>query len=244
MSGLHAEDRASRPGRPAWRSGYQVDPARFAANETAPARFSRAGDVHPPVAERLAGSTTGPVLGLGGGTGHLSRLLTARSVTTVVVDHAPHLAQAPGLRVLADARSLPFPAATFTAAAALWMLYHLDQPTAALCELHRVLQPGGPFVACASGRSNDPELADILPRWGQATSFDAEDAPGIVGEVFEVFDIVRSDAPLVHLPDRAAARVFLRGRGLSEVDAHHRAARLPVPLDVTKRGVLVWARRR
>ncbi len=72
----------------------------------------------------------------------------------------------------------------------------------------------------------------------------AEDAPDIIGEVFEVVDIVRWDAPLVHLPDRAAARVFLRGRGLPEADAHHRAARLPVPLDVTKRGVLVWARRR
>jgi len=233
----------SLPGRP-WPSDYQADPARFAANERATALFSRAGDVHLQVAQRLARVTTGPVLDLGGGTGHLSRLLTVRSVTTVVVDNAPHLAQAPGLRVLADACRLPFPAATFTAAAALWMLYHLDEPTAALRELHRVLQPGGLFAACASSRTNDPELADILPRWGQATSFDAEDAPDIIGEVFEVVDVVRWDAPLVRLPDRAAAMVFLRGRGLPEADAHHRAARLPVPLDVTKRGVLVWARRR
>jgi len=235
---------ASRLGRPAWPSDYQVDPARFAANETATALFSRGGDVHQPVAGRLASATTGPVLDLGGGTGHLSQLLTARSVTTVVVDNAPHLAQAPGLRVLADARHLPFPAATFAAAAALWMLYHLDEPIAALRELHRVLQPGGFLATCASSRTNDPELADILPRWGQTTSFDAEDAPDIVSEVFEVIDVVQWDAPVVHLPDRAAATVFLRGRGLPEIDARHEAASLPVPLDVTKRGVLVWARKR
>ncbi len=74
----------SLPGRPC-PSDYQADPARFAANETATALFSRGGDVHQPVAGRLASATTGPVLDLGGGTGHLAQLLTARSVTTVVV---------------------------------------------------------------------------------------------------------------------------------------------------------------
>lgn len=35
---------------------YDIDPARFAANQAATAKFSAAGDVHGPVAERLARS--------------------------------------------------------------------------------------------------------------------------------------------------------------------------------------------
>jgi len=199
--------------------------------------------VHPLVAEHLARATSGPVLDLGGGTGHLAGLLAARSIPTVVVDNASHLSGSVGSAVRADARHLPFPDATFPAAAALWMLYHLADPHEALGELHRVLRPGSLLGVCASSRTNDPELAHVLPGWGRQSSFDAEDAAEIVGRTFHVVDVMRWDAPLVHLPDRTAIELFLRGRGLSETDAHHEAGKLPAPLEVTKRGALVWSRR-
>lgn len=99
------------------------------------------------------------------------------------------------------------------------------------------------FVACISARDNDPELASVLPGWGAPGTFDAEDAAAVVSTMFGDVVVERSDAPLIHLPDPTALSLFLRWRGLSVVDAWRAAARFPTPMDVTKRGCLVWARR-
>lgn len=48
---------------------------------------------------------------------------------------------------------------------------------------------------------------------------------------------------MIHLPDPAALTLFLRGRRLTERDARRAAAGFRTPLDVTKRGCLVWGRR-
>lgn len=234
----------SGAGRPhgALAADYDADPGRFAANQEATARFSQAGDVHAPVAERLSRAGLSPVLDLGGGDGLLARHLAERRPgLTVVLDRAAHVTRAPRPAVQGDARRLPFAAGTFGAVAALWMLYHVDDPRVALREAARVLCPHGAFVACTSSRFNDPELAHVLPRWGQAFAFDAESAVESVAGVFQVTDVQRWDAAMVHLPDRAAVALFLRGRGLSWEDADEAAERCPAPLDVTKRGVLIWA---
>jgi SAM-dependent methyltransferase len=223
---------------------YDQDPMRFAASQAATARFSVDGDVHGPVAERLASVRAAPVLDLGGGNGTLGRLLADRHVATVVVDQAAHVQQAPRPAVRADAHQLPFAEGSFAAVAALWMLYHLSDPVLALNEAARVLRPGGTFVACTSSRFNDPEFASALPDWGQPFSFDAETAPTLVADVFDVAEVQRWDAPLVTLPDTAAVELFLRGRGLPSAQAQHYAERLATPLTVTKRGALIWATRR
>jgi SAM-dependent methyltransferase len=233
------------PGRPrrALRADYDRDPDRFAANQAATAGFSRIGDVHGPVARRLAGTGVTTVLDLGGGTGTLAHALAAEGLRAIVVDAAAHVARSPRPAVRADLRALPFREASFPAAACLWVAYHLDEPRTALREAARVLAPRGWFVACTSARDNDPELASVLPGWGVPGTFDAEDAAAVIAAEFDVVEVERWDAPLIHLPDRDALTLFLRGRGLAAPTAERAAARFPTPMDVTKRGCLVWARR-
>ncbi|MGH3934359.1 MAG: class I SAM-dependent methyltransferase, partial [Pseudonocardiaceae bacterium] len=223
---------------------YDRDPQRFAANQAATARFSAAGDVHGLVAERLASAGAAPVLDLGGGNGTLARLLADYGTLTVVLDQAAYVDQAPRPAVRADAQQLPFTAGSFGAVAALWMLYHPPRPRVALTEAARVLHREGMFVACTSSRFNDPEVASALPGWGRAFSFDAETAPTMVADVFDVLDVQHWDSPMITLPDRAAVELFLRGRGLPQCRAQQSAGRFTTPLTVTKRGVLIWATRR
>jgi SAM-dependent methyltransferase len=223
---------------------FDHDPGRFAANQLTTQNFSMVGDVHDRVTYRLAKSTTGPILDLGGGDGTLAKSLAKHGRSAIVVDRADYVRSAPRPAVQADATRLPFRAECFAAVAALWMLYYLDRPEVALIEAARVLRPGGTFVACTSSRYNDPEFAGVLPNWGEPFSFDAETASGIVADHFEITAVVTWDMPAVRLPDTAAVALFLRGRGLSRDDAFRHARSWSTPLTVTKRGCLIWARRR
>jgi hypothetical protein len=63
----------------------------------------------------------------------------------------------------------------------------------------------------------------------------------VVAEQFLITEVLRWDTAVVRLPDVAAVRLFLRGRGLSEATAASEAARLRGPVSVTKRGCLIWA---
>jgi hypothetical protein len=60
----------------------------------------------------------------------------------------------------------------------------------------------------------------------------------MVAGVFGAVEVERWDGPFIHLPDADAVAMYLRGRGVDGV-----AAEIPTPLTITKRGVLVWARR-
>ncbi|HEX4791260.1 MAG TPA: class I SAM-dependent methyltransferase [Actinospica sp.] len=222
---------------------YDSDPQRYAANQEATRRFSARGDVHAGVARRLADAGCRAAVDIGGGNGTLARFLADEGVRAVVVDQAAYVADAPAPAVRASALRLPFRDESFDAAAALWMLYHLADPVVALLEARRVLRPGGLMAVAAPSRYNDPELGDVLPGWGEPSSFDAENGVGMLGEVFEVVDVERWDEPMVHLPGRADLELFLRGRGLSVADAAARAARFGFPLHVTKRGMVAWCRK-
>lgn len=227
---------------PALPTDYDADPERFAVNQAATAAYSTAGDVHAPVARRLAALGVGDVVDVAGGDGTLARELARVGVRSVVVDQARHVTRAPRPAVRADVRSLPFQDDSFDAACCLWALHHLDDPREALREAVRVLRSGGWFVASTSARTNDLEFAEVLPGWAATGSFDAEDAAEIVGSVMADVQVEHWDAPMIELPDRAAVSLFLRGRGLDEGTARALADGFATPMSVTKRGCLVWAR--
>jgi SAM-dependent methyltransferase len=238
-----SDPRLPQPGRSALEADFDHDPGRFAANQLATQNFSIVGDVHDQVADRLAKITIGPILDLGGGNGTLAKLLSTHGRSAVVVDRADYVRSAPRPAVQADATHLPFRAECFAAVAALWMLYYLNRPEEALIEAARVLRTGGIFVACTSSRYNDPEFASLLPGWGEPFSFDAETAPASVAHHFKIIEVVEWDLPAVRLPDAAAVKLFLRGRGLDADEASRQATSWTTPLTVTKRGCLIWARR-
>ncbi len=220
------------------------DPARFAAARVAASRWTEGGDVHGPVAARLAAEGVTRVLDLGSGDGELGRALTRTGADPwwCGVDRAAALlAAGPRPAVRADLGVLPVASGSVDAAVALWVLYHLERPAAALREVRRVLRPGGWCATCTTARDDSPELLEWFAP-PPPTPFDAEEAEAVVGEVLEVVDVVRWDGPLVRLPDAGAVQTYLRGRGADPADARAVAAHVEVPFAVTKRGVLVWAR--
>ena len=134
--------------------------------------------------------------------------------------------------VLGNATHLPIRSESAGAVAALWMLYHLDDPSVAISEGHRVLKPGGLFFACTTRRDDSPEI----PPQRQPTTFDAEEAADIVGAVFDDVGVHTWDAPMFTLENREAVRRYLTGR---MIDPDHADA-IETPVTVTKRGSLLW----
>jgi hypothetical protein len=75
-------------------------------------------------------------------------------------------------------------------------------------------------------------------------TFDAELAPGLLGEHFRDVEVEPWDSPLLELPSRSAVRDYLIGKGCAPVRAQAVAETATVPLRITKRGALAFARKR
>ena len=222
-------------------SDYDSDPGRFLSAEKHPH-----DDVHPYVAARFSAAGARTVLDVGGGNGRLARLLPGLSMRCLLIDLSPAmLSLAPRPAVRADGGRLPVADAAADAVAALYTLYHYDDPLTPIREARRVLRPGGLFAACTTNRDNDPELAQAVPGWGTASPFDGEDAEAIVASVFaapaDTVQTQRWDGPLVTLSSVPDAVACLRVYGLSETTAAETAAKLNLPLTLTKRGCIVYA---
>jgi len=177
---------------------------------------------------------------LGAATGPISQLLRPDGIRCVAVDlNPPTDAFSP--MVCGDLRHLPLPTARFDAVSAVNCLYFLDDPAVGVREAHRVLRPGGLFLAGAPSRYHDPELRHVLPNWGERSPFDAEEVAEIVAGSFGDVVVERWQSPAYYLPNQAAVTDYLVAFKIP--DADQRAALVETPTHVTKSGVNVWARR-
>jgi SAM-dependent methyltransferase len=220
---------------------YDQDPERFRTARAVQRRHAQLPDVHERVAGRLLAEGVTPVLDIGCGEGELARYLPDGA--WIGLDSSPAmLARAPHPKIAGDASALPFEDRSFDSAALLYVLYHLRDPARALAEAHRVLRPGGLVAVAAPSRDDSPELVHALPQ-GPLT-FDAELAPKLLGELFADVEVEPWDAPLLELPSRTAVRDYLIGKGCDPDSAQTAAESIDVPLSVTKRGALAFARRR
>lgn len=221
---------------------YDSDPGRFLTATDLPQ-----DDVHPYVAARLAELGARTVLDVGGGNGRLARLLPDLGLRCLLIDiSATMLALAPPPAARADGARLPVADDSVDAVAALFTLYHYDDPRLPIAEARRVLRPGGTFAACAPNRDSAPEIGHLVPDWGSASPFDGEEAAGIVASVFagsagDTIRVERWDGPVVTLSDADHAAGFLRVHGLTPEAARAAAATLDLPLPLTMRGCFVYA---
>lgn len=213
---------------------YDSDPARSRSFQI---RWQE--DAHGPVAERLIARRTRLVVDVGCGIGRFGAALDGR-ISWIGVDNSPQqlhdCLRRPILQ--ADATALPLQEGSVDAVVLLWMLYHLDDPLAALIEAKRVLRSGGVIAACAASRWNDPEL---VPAGYPPTTFDAEDAAELVADVFgdANVEVERWDEPMVELHDGDEVVAYASSH-LLPADV---AGRVSPPVTLTKRGCLVWATR-
>ncbi len=198
-------------------------------------------DLYPALAKRLLAERPRTFLEVGGGRGPLARLLQPAGVCTVVVDLDDQmLAESLPPGVMGDLGFLPVRDRSIDAVAAVNCLYFLAEPTAGVREARRVLRPGGVFVASAPSRWNDPELEGVDPRWGTPSPFDSEDAPAIVGAVFDGIQVETWELVAYRLPDRQAVADYLHG--INVPDWQTKVDLLTPPVEITKRGAEVWAR--
>lgn len=170
-----------------------------------------------PASEALAvvrGAAPRRVLEVGCGTGEFAaRLVTglpdAEVLAVDLSERMVDLAARRGVSAqVADLHDLPFPDGHVDAAAALWMLHHLDDVPGGIAALRRVLAPGGVLVAVTHGAEH---VAALRREAGGAPidlPFSSENGEALLRASFDA--VVRHDfATRAVFGDHAAALAYL-----------------------------------
>lgn len=215
------------------------------------ARKSAYRDISGPDARELAlhailEGLPGRVLEVGCGEGELAALLTGTVGDVVAIDQSPRmveLARARGVNALvADVQDLPFPDASFDAALAAWMLYHVPDLDRAVAEIARVLRPGGVIVAVTNAEDHLRELFALggIDHW--ELPFGAENGGEILGRQFDAVE--RRDAyGTVSFADIDAVRSYFASTERLAGALDRLPASLDEPLIARRRPVIFVARK-
>jgi ubiquinone/menaquinone biosynthesis C-methylase UbiE len=118
--------------------------------------------------EQLLENAPRRVLDAGCGRGDFSERLADAGLEVVGLDLSARMVELTRGRgieaVVGDIGALPFPDASFDAAAANHVLYHLPDVDRGIAELARVLKPGGRLVATTNAMRSLGEMWDIVGR--------------------------------------------------------------------------------
>ena len=120
--------------------------------------------------------------------------------------------------VLADAQSLPFPDASFEIVSIAFGLRNVTDKARALCEMARVLRPGGRLLVLEFSKVAPPLAPaydwysfNVLPRIGQWVAGDAASYRYLAESI------------RMH-PDQATLKAMMKTAGFGHVDVHDLAA--------------------
>lgn len=189
------------------------------------------------LADLLPRAIGGTWLDVGSGDGTmLTELATrANSATAIVAfDQSPGMLQANRHRVSGvglgkatfvngDAENLPFGKSNFALVTANHMLYHVPDIGHAVGEIHRVLQPGGLFIATTNVSGNYRELGELRregiitlglnvpPPSADAERFALEDGAAYIGTYFSDVHTYRYDDALLFTDVDGVMRYLLSG---------------------------------
>lgn len=144
------------------------------------------------------------VLEVGDGTGELWRHVDSSRASLTLTDFSSAMCNKLGELALpdvtvrqCDATTLPFSDANFDIVIANHMLYHLDDPKAALREFARVLRPGGRLHVALNERDHIVELLELGAAVGRpspildAARITAETAPDLLSAHFKDVTVAR-----------------------------------------------------
>ena len=117
--------------------------ARFFPGEHSDAEYG----YHEEIAARLSDARSVLDFGCGANTDLARHRTPTREVWGVDVQRHPELAHPEWFRQFDEAGRAPFSAGSFDVIVSCWVLEHVQSPAAFLEEIHRLLRPGGCFIA-------------------------------------------------------------------------------------------------
>jgi len=222
---------------------YQIpDENRAAAIRRVLTEYLQVEPLEPQFARRFLAEEVRTFIELGSAHGPISQLLAPAGVECTAVDRDPPPGHfVPLMR--ADLRAVPLPAASVDAVSAVNCLYFLGAPRDGIREALRLLRPGGLFLASSPSRCHDPEIKKYITEWGVPGPFDAEEAEGLVAEVFGEVEVEVEwwNLPAYVLKTHDQVRDYFTMFGYPDPEAA--VADLGLPITITKSGINVWARK-